>query len=99
MNGAFGETMSPLKRVIKYGAPAAVGAFATDQVYRLVPRFIPMDLSKRTPRILLGTAISLGIGMFAGMIFSDDEQKQIDMMALTFAGGIGSVILREQIEG
>lgn len=99
MNGYGDAQMSPLKRVLKYGTPAAVGAFATDQVYRLVPRFVPMDLSKRTPRILLGTAISLGIGMFAGMIFADNEETQVDMMALTFAGGIGSVILREQIEG
>jgi hypothetical protein len=97
MNG-YGMEASPVKRLVRYAAPAAVGAFAVDQAYRLVPRFMPMDLSKRTSRVLLGLALSLGAGLAGGALFAGDRELHTEVMALAFAGGVGSVIMRETME-
>jgi len=88
---------SPVMRVVYFGAPALIGGIGADQGYRLLSNVIPLDMSKRTSRVLLGTATSLVAGLVVGGLWSPDRETQEEKGTLAFLGGMASVIMRESM--
>jgi len=87
----------PVNKLLSLGLPTVGGAVIVDQAYRHADKFLPIDLSKRASRIILGGSISFLASLGAGMLFPNYKKKRDEAMAFTFAGGLASIVIRESI--